>query len=331
MEEIGVIGAGSWGTTLANLLARKGFNVSLWVRRTKLCKSIAEKHENLEYLPDVRLSPDIIPTTSLEESIRKDIVILSLPSHRIRDIIKNVRDSISQDTIIVNTSKGIEEDSLFTVSQVLKDVLSDVSYQGLAVLSGPSFAREVSKRLPAAVCIASENKKVASMVQSIFNTPYFRVYTNLDVMGVEIGGALKNVIAIASGICDGLSLGNNGRAALITRGLAEITRLGISMGARPETFSGLSGLGDLLLTCTGTLSRNHHVGFRLGKRGRLEDILSGMNMVAEGVRTTKAAYLLAKRYDIDMPITKQVYHILYKNKSPREAVMELMERELKRE
>ncbi|MEE8423532.1 MAG: NAD(P)H-dependent glycerol-3-phosphate dehydrogenase [Thermodesulfobacteriota bacterium] len=330
LQEIGVIGAGSWGTTLANLLALKGHKVILWVRRPELCRSIQEKQENADYLPGIKLSHNIIPTISLKDSV-KDVTVLALPSHGLRKISEEITHCVSDNTTLVSTIKGIEEDTLFTVSQLLTDVFHDQRLPDFAVLSGPSFAAEVTKKLPTAICVSSEKEDVAEKVQQLFNTPYFRVYTNLDVIGVELGGALKNVLAIATGICDGLSLGENSRAALITRGLTEMIRLGMKMGAKIETFSGLSGLGDLILTCTGTSSRNHTVGFRLGKGEKLDEILSTMNMVAEGVRTAKAIHSLTKKYNLEMPICGQVYSILYENKSPKTAVLELMTRGLKGE
>ena len=329
-QEIGVIGAGSWGTTLANLLALKGHKVILWVRRPELCKSIQEKQENIDYLPGIKLSRNIIPTNSLKDSV-KDVTVLALPSHGLRKISTEIRNYLSNNTTLVSTIKGIEAETLFTVSQLLADVFHDQRLPDFAVLSGPSFAVEVCDKLPTAICVSSEKEDVAQKVQQLFNTPQFRVYTNSDVIGVELGGALKNVLAIATGICDGLSLGENSRAALITRGLTEMIRLGVKMGAKVETFSGLSGLGDLILTCTGKSSRNHTVGFRLGKGEQLDEILSTMNMVAEGVRTAKAVHSLTKKYNLEMPICDQVYSILYENKSPKTAVFELMTRGLKGE
>lgn len=330
LQEIGVIGAGSWGTTLANLLALKGHKVILWVRRSELCRSIQEKQENVDYLPGIKLSRNIIPTNFLKDSV-KNITVLALPSYGLRKISTEIRNCISNNTILVSTIKGIEEDTLFTVSQLLTDVFHGQRLPDFAVLSGPSFAVEVCHERPTAICVSSDKENVAQRVQQLFNTPHFRVYTNSDVIGVELGGALKNVLAIATGICDGLSLGENSRAALITRGLAEMIRLGMKMGAKVETFSGLSGLGDLILTCTGTSSRNHTVGFRLGQGEKLDEILSTMNMVAEGVRTAKAIHSLTKKYNLEMPICDQVYRILYEDKPPKKAVLELMTRGLKSE
>lgn len=333
MEKICVLGAGSWGTTLANILAEKGFDISLWVREEELYQIILKTRENAFFLPGIKLAHNnITSTNSIEEAVKNRAIILCvIPSHGVRDIFAQASKFLSKDAIIVNASKGIEQETLLTVSQILRQSLPKSFHKNLSVLSGPTFAKEVSRKLPTAICVAANKKAVAEKVQQVFNTNYFRVYTNSDMTGVEISGALKNVIAIAAGISDGLSLGMNARAALITRGLAEISRLGISMGADAATFAGLSGLGDLVLTCTGELSRNRSVGMMIGKGRKLNDILSEMKMVAEGVKTAKAAYELAKKYGVEMPITEQVYRVLYEDKSPKDAVMDLMTRRLKGE
>ncbi|MBI5683338.1 MAG: NAD(P)H-dependent glycerol-3-phosphate dehydrogenase [Deltaproteobacteria bacterium] len=331
-EDVGVLGAGSWGTTLANLVAEKGYKVSLWVRRKDLCDKMQNTSENPDYLPGIKLSKNILATTSLEDAVRdKTFIICVIPSHGVRAVLSSVKHIFSKESLIVSASKGIEEDTLLTVSEILKAILPEAVHKNIAVLSGPSFAKEVSLKLPTAVCIAGKEKGVSERFQNLLVTDYFRVYTNEDLIGVELGGALKNVIAIASGICDGMGLGNNARAALITRGLAEIARLGSKMGANPLTFSGLSGLGDMVLTCTGELSRNRYVGNMIGKGFRLDDILKEMKMVAEGVRTAKAAYELSIKHGVYMPITEEVYNVLYKNKPPNNAVFELMTREQKGE
>lgn len=328
--QIGVIGAGSWGTTLANLLAKRGFRITLWVYEDDLVQPIASKRENPLYLPGVKLSEKIIPTHSLAEACQhKDFLISVSPSQVVRQVIQKAQPYLSPQVKIVSATKGIENNTLFTMSEVLREVLALKNGKRLAILSGPSFAFEVSKEVPTAVTIASENQELAEEVQHIFSTSYFRVYTNPDVIGVELGGALKNVIAIAAGISDGLGFGYNTRAALITRGLAEISRLALKLGADPLTLSGLAGLGDLILTCTGELSRNRSVGIKLGKGIALTHILKDMRMVAEGIKTTKAAYDLSKKMKVEMPITEQVYYILYQNKNPKEAVIELMGRGLK--
>ena len=328
--QIGVIGAGSWGTTLANLLAKKGFNLTLWVHEPELIQPITTRRENPIYLPGVNLSEKIVPTHSLEEVCQhKNLLISVIPSQVLRQVMQRIRPYLPPQVKLVSASKGIENDTLFTLSKVLQEVLLLKDGERLAVLSGPSFALEVSKEIPTAVTIASENQELARQLQHIFSTLYFRVYTNSDVIGVELGGALKNVIAIAAGISDGLGFGYNTRAALITRGLAEISRLALKMGANPVTLSGLAGLGDLILTCTGELSRNRDVGVKLGKGIGLTHILKDMRMVAEGIKTTKSAYDLSKKMKVSMPITEQVYYILYQDKSPKEAVTELMGRNLK--
>jgi len=329
-KEIGVIGAGSWGTTLADLLAENGYAVTLWVYEPDLCETIKSERENKLYLPGFRISENIKPTTSYAETcLDKDILVSVTPSHVVRSVISQALPYISGRSIIVSASKGIETDTLMPMSDVLKEVVPTGFHNNLVYLSGPSFAREVIKKAPTAVSVASENMEAARTVQRVFSTPNFRVYTNSDVTGVELGGALKNVIAIAAGTSDGLGFGHNTRAALITRGLAEITRLGVHMGATPLTFSGLSGLGDLVLTCTGDLSRNRSVGLRLGKGMKIKDILSDMKMVAEGVKTTKATYRIAKKLGVEMPITEQIYSLLYEDKPAKDVVTDLMTRDLK--
>ncbi len=329
-RKIGVIGAGSWGTTLANLLAEKGYHVTLWVFEPDLCETIKEKAENTVYLPGFKLPGNINPTTSIAEAcVDKEVLVSVTPSHVVRTVISQTLPHLSDKSVIVSASKGIETDTLMPMSLVLKDLLPAKMHKNLVYLSGPSFAREVIKKTPTAVSVASENIEAAEAVQRTFATPYFRVYTSSDVTGVELGGALKNVIAIAAGVSDGLGLGHNTRAALITRGLAEITRLGVQMGANPLTLSGLAGLGDLVLTCTGDLSRNRSVGLRLGKGMKLKGILEEMKMVAEGLKTTNAVYHIARKLHVEMPITEQIYSLLYEDKPAGEVVHELMTRDLK--
>jgi glycerol-3-phosphate dehydrogenase (NAD(P)+) len=329
---IGVIGAGSWGTTLANLLAGKGFTVTLWAYEAELVSSMAAHSENSLYLPGIPLSRNIIPTGSLEEAAgNKDLLFLVTPSHAIRQTVQKIAAHLPARTMMVSASKGIENRSLLTMSAVIRDELGLRDGQRLAVLSGPTFALEVSRKIPSAVTLASENQPLAREIQQILSTPFFRVYTNTDVTGVELGGALKNVIAIAAGISDGLLFGYNTRAALITRGLAEISRLALKMGADRHTLSGLSGLGDLVLTCTGELSRNRTVGIRLGRGEALEDITRDMRTVAEGIRTAESAHDLSIKMGIPMPITEQVFTIIRGRTNPKDAVMELMTRDLKDE
>lgn len=328
MSYISVIGAGSWGTTLASLLAEKAYDVSLWTFERELADEINEKGTNSIYMPGVVLPSGLKATNSLEESVRMARYIVNVvPTQFIRPVFMEAAKYIHEDAIVINASKGIEQGTLMTVSSILNEVLGS---QG-AVLSGPSFAKEVFQKLPTAVTLATKNPDAALLLQEIFNTGYFRVYTHTDMIGVEIGGALKNVIAIASGITDGLGLGDNARAALITRGLSEIVRLGEQMGADHRTFSGLSGLGDLVLTCTGTLSRNYTVGVKLGQGMKLSDILLSTRSVAEGVATSLSAFELSRKYDVEMPIVEQVYEVIHKGKSPVEAVEVLMNRALRAE
>jgi len=330
--DIAVIGAGSWGTTLANLLAKKDHRVTLWVYERDLAARMVAERENDLYLPGFPLSPQLDVSSDLEEAVRgRQLVLLVPPSQVMRQVVSGIAGWIGEDTLLVSASKGIENDSLQTMAEVIGECLGPKSRERLTFLSGPSFAREVAAEMPTAVVAASSDGQAAAMTQEVFSTPYFRVYTNDDVMGVELGGALKNVIALAAGVSDGLGFGYNTRAALITRGLAEMNRMGLALGASPTTFAGLAGMGDLVLTCTGDLSRNRTVGMELGRGRTLAEILAGMKMVAEGVRTTLSAYQLACRLGVDMPITEQMYRILYENKDPRQAVTDLMLRGLKAE
>jgi glycerol-3-phosphate dehydrogenase (NAD(P)+) len=332
VEKIGVIGAGSWGTTLANLLAKKGHSVTLWAYEPELVNEMAETGINSLFLSGIRLSSRLTFTNSLEEAVAgKGLLLFVVPSQVVRGVIGTALAAIPADAVIVSASKGIELGTLMTVSQVYEELLPAALFRRFAVLSGPSFAREVAQEMPTAVVAAAAEEKVARRVQDVFTTSVFRVYTNPDIMGVELGGAIKNVIALAAGISDGLGFGNNTRAALITRGLAEMTRLGRAMGASRETFAGLAGMGDLVLTCTGDLSRNRTVGMKLGQGMSLAAILGEMRMVAEGVKTTESARNLARKLGIDMPITEKVYSILYEDMPARDAVVELMTRDLKAE
>jgi glycerol-3-phosphate dehydrogenase (NAD(P)+) len=328
MSYIAVIGAGSWGTTLAALLVEKGYDVSLWARETEIADEITAKGTNSVYLPEVILPSGLKATSSIEEAVKKSRYVLSVvPTQYARSVFAEATSYLSSDAVIISASKGIEQGTLLTVS----DILREVTGKNVAVLSGPSFAKEVIKKLPTAVTLAAADIKTGLLLQEIFNSGYFRVYTHNDVIGVELGGALKNVVAIASGICDGLSLGHSARAALITRGLVEISRLGKVMGADPATFSGLSGLGDLVLTCTGPLSRNYSVGVNLGKGMKLKEILSSTRSVAEGVATSLSAFELSQKKGVEMPIIEQVYEVLYRDKDPETAVLTLMNRALKSE
>jgi glycerol-3-phosphate dehydrogenase (NAD(P)+) len=332
MNRIAVIGAGSWGTALANLLAKKGVDTILWSFEAEVAEAIRREHRNPTYLSEIVLDPSLRVTESIAEAAEGAEVVVSVsPSHVVRTVMQQVAPFIGADTLLVSASKGIEEDSLETMDGVLAEVVGESAVGRMAFLSGPSFALEVALEHPTAVTMASRKPETAKAAQELFQTDYFRVYTNPDVPGVELGGALKNVIAIAAGAVDGLGFGHNTRAALITRGLAEITRLGVSLGADPLTFAGLAGMGDLILTCTGPLSRNHAVGVELGRGRAIGDILAGMSMVAEGVRTAKAARALAVREGIEMPIVEEVYALLYEDRAPREAVENLMLRSPKAE
>jgi glycerol-3-phosphate dehydrogenase (NAD(P)+) len=327
-----VIGGGSWGTTLANLLAAKGIPVSLWVFEEDLCRHMQRNSENPLYLPGVRLSPLIQADNRLEAVVvGKRTLVMAVPSHVHRDVAVQMLEFLEGPLVIVSATKGIENESMQTMSRVWTEIMPDTVPWDYAVLSGPTFAREVAKKVPTAVTVASASRAVAQEIQRLFSTEFFRVYTSTDVIGVELGGAVKNVIALAAGIIDGLGLGHNTRAALITRGLAEMSRLGTTMGAHPLTFLGLAGVGDLVLTCTGDLSRNRTVGYQLGQGRKLEEILAEMNMVAEGVKTTRSVHHLAQQQGVEMPISQQMYRILYESRSPAAALAELMQRDLKHE
>ena len=329
---IAVVGAGSWGTALAQLLADKGYPTHLWVFEPEVCQQIRTERENRVYLPGCPLSPGITPDTDLAAVVAgKDLVVMVVPSHVMRATAERIRGRLGPETIVISAAKGIENQTHLTMTGILAETLDLGDGSGLAALSGPSFAKEVARRVPTVVTAASRRPEVAEYVQHVFAAPWFRVYTNEDVIGVELGGAVKNVIAIAAGVVDGLGLGLNTRAALITRGLAEIRRLGLAMGANPFTFAGLAGMGDLVLTCTGALSRNHTVGVKLGAGKRLEAILAEMRMVAEGVKTAKSVYNLSRRLSVEMPICHEIYRILYEETSPVEGVRRLMTRDLKDE
>jgi len=330
--KIGVVGAGSWGTALANLLAAKGFAIDLWVFEKEVREQIQQSGENSVFLPGFKLSSNLHPSNELAEVVSaKDLVLVVVPSHVVRQTTSNMADHLSKNTIIVAASKGIENKTHLTMTGVFEETLVNILSHHQAVLSGPSFAREVARNLPTVVTVASKESSVAALVQQVMATPHFRVYTSEDVIGVELGGSLKNVIAIAAGVIDGLELGLNTRAALITRGMTEIRRLGLNMGANPRTFTGLAGFGDLILTCTGHLSRNHKVGKKIGQGEKINDILAQMRMVAEGVKTAKSVYNLSRKLGVEMPISHETYRILYEDLSPKEAVTRLMTRDLKQE
>jgi glycerol-3-phosphate dehydrogenase (NAD(P)+) len=328
---IGVIGGGSWGTVLAGLLAAKGFSVHLWVFEPEVAEQINTHRENRVFLPGITLSPNLTAFNDLASAIAgKDLLLVVVPSHVIRETSAGMAGRLGARTMVVSASKGIENKTHLTMTGVLKETLG-LGDDRVAVLSGPSFAVEVARKLPTVVTVASRSQALAQMVQQVFATPYFRVYTSQDTIGVELGGSVKNVIAIAAGIIDGLGLGLNTRAALITRGMTEIRRLGKRLGADPRTFTGLAGYGDLILTCTGDLSRNHTLGRQIAAGRKLSDILGEMRMVAEGVRTARSVYNLSNRLGVEMPICHQTYRILYEDLPPREALYQLMTRDLKPE
>jgi len=328
--KIGVVGAGSWGTALANLMASKGFAIDLWVYEKEVISQILESGENQFFLPDIKLSSNLKPLNDLAAVVSgKDLLLVVVPSHVMRETTLKMANHVSEAAIIASASKGIENKTHLTMNGVLQETLPQIPPERLAVISGPSFAREVAQNLPTVVTAASKNMEIAALVQQVLVTPYFRVYTSDDVIGVELGGSLKNVIAIAAGVIDGLQLGLNTRAALITRGMTEIRRLGLKLGANPRTFTGLAGYGDLILTCTGDLSRNHTVGKKIGEGQKGNDILGKMRMVAEGVKTAKSVYNLSRKLGVEMPISHEVYRILYEDLDPKEAVYRLMTRDLK--
>lgn len=330
--KIGVVGAGSWGTALANLLALKGFKIDHWVFETDVKEQIETCRENRVFLPGITLSDNLVPSNDLQAVVSgKDIVLIVVPSHVMRETSEKMAAGLSADTLVVSASKGIENTTHLTMTGILGQTLPKIASRNLAALTGPSFAREVAQKVPTVVTAAASESSVAEFVQSVFSTPYFRVYTSNDVIGVELGGAVKNVIAIAAGIIDGLGLGLNTRAALITRGLAEIRRLGLKLGAKFDTFAGPSGVGDLILTCTGNLSRNYTVGKKIGQGLTLPQILDEMRMVAEGVKTAKSVYDLSRKLNVDMPISHGIYGILYDDLNPMDVLGKLMTRDLKNE
>jgi glycerol-3-phosphate dehydrogenase (NAD(P)+) len=331
MSEIAIIGAGAWGTGIAIVLGRKGTHrVRLWAHEADVCESIMQKRLNETFLPGRSIPNSVTASNDLAATLQgAQIVVSVMPSQHCRALFERMRPLLPPQALIVSATKGLEEGSLQRMTEVISEVLKreNGSVPAVGALSGPSFAQEVARGDPTAITIASKDSELLRTVQQEFGDSSFRVYTNGDVIGVELGGALKNIVAIAAGICDGLGFGHNSVAALITRGLAEMTRLVVACGGRPETMAGLAGLGDLVLTCTGGLSRNRSVGVELGRGGKLPDIIAGMHgMVAEGVFTTSAAVGLARARNVEMPITEQMHAILHKGKSPREAIQELMSR-----
>ena len=330
INKITILGDGGWGTTLAILLARKGYKITLWGAFKDNIAEVNKTRINQKFLPGIRLPSSIVLTSDLVLALKAaDLIVLAIPSQFIRQVLKRVKELDVSFIPFLSVVKGIETETQMRVSEIIYQELG--KNLRLAVLSGPTIALEVAKEVPTTAVISSSDEKLAKSLQRVFMTRRFRVYTNPDVVGVELGGSLKNVIAIACGISDGLGFGANTKAALLARGLAEISRMGIAAGAKKETFSGITGLGDLVTTCISRHSRNRSVGEQIGKGGKLKNILSRMNMVAEGVATAKAAYLLGKKYRVSMPITNEVYSVLYKNKDPFRAVNDLMTRQRKEE
>ena len=324
--KVTVLGAGSWGTTLALVLNQNNHLVTCWSFDKNDIEAIKKSKENKKFLPGITIPDSINFSNDLQASINSaEVIIVAIPSHAVRSVVQSIDLSAKKDLIWVNVAKGIENQTLLRVSQVIEEV-GQVSPENIGVLFGPSHAEEVSREIPTAIVSASESQETATLVQNLFMTPYFRVYANLDIVGVELGGALKNIIAVAAGICDGAGFGDNTKAALITRGLVEINRLGVKMGAKPDTFAGLSGMGDLIVTCMSRHSRNRYVGEQIGKGRTLQEVLDEMVMVAEGVKTTASAYELSQKEGIEMPITEQVYKTLFEGKPPAEAMRDLMTR-----
>ncbi len=331
-REIGVVGAGGWGTALAKVLADKGERVTLWCHGATTFRELVDKRENLSYLPAISLPDNLVATQALKDAVAdKLLVICAVPSHAVREVFTAAASYFDDRTVLLCATKGLEEATLQTMAELFGEILGAASRELHAVLSGPTFASEVARGLPAAVTVGAYSETVARTIQEILSTPSLRVYTSLDVVGVQIGGVVKNVIAIAAGISDGLGLGLNARAGLVTRGLAEITRLAVRMGADPMTLAGLPGLGDLVLTCTGDLSRNRAVGLQIAAGKSLQDITASTRTVAEGVRNTRALHALAQRLSVEMPIVEQMYQVLYGAKQPADAVRDLMQRSLKPE
>ena len=330
--KISVLGAGGWGTTLAILLHYNGHEVTLWEYKKNYSKILVKSRINETYLPGVKIPKEILITHDLEEAtINKNMIVLAVPSQFLRSVTTKITPSDIKNSILVSVAKGIENNSLMTMSQMLKDEIPSLNSDQIGVLSGPSHAEEVSRRIPTAVVTASQNVDTSKSIQAAFITSYFRVYASTDTLGVELGGAFKNVIAIGAGIIDGAKFGDNTKAAIMTRGIAEISRLGIALGAQPETFAGLSGMGDLIVTCMSKHSRNRYVGEQVGAGKKLKAVLKSMQMVAEGVETSRSASMLGKKHKVEIPITTEVYRILFEDKDPVKATTDLMTRDMKME
>lgn len=330
--KIAVLGAGGWGTALAVLLSKNGHKVTMWEYNPEYAETLREYRENFYFLPKVRIPRNIVITNDLEAAIYgKEILLITTPTQFIRSSFESLRNYKFTNEIILGASKGIEVETNLLVSEIFLDIFQRIKKSNIAIISGPSHAEEVAKRVPTAVVTASEKKQINNIIQKAFSNKYFRVYTSNDLIGVEIGGALKNVIAIASGIADGAGFGDNTKAALMTRGISELMRLGLKLGAQRETFFGLSGIGDLIVTCSSKHSRNRYVGEKIGEGKKLNTILKEMKMVAEGVATTRSAYELSNYNNVELPIVNEVYGILFRGKNPHKATNDLMQRELKRE
>jgi len=332
MSKIAILGAGSWGTALAVLLAAKNYEIVLWEHFPELADDLIKYRENKKMLPGIKIPDNVKITNNLDEAVDGyDILVNAVPSHITRNLANQLGKYPFEGKLIVSVTKGIENETLLRMSQVYAEVLPNFPAEQFVVLSGPSHAEEVSRKIPTTVVAACINLKNSELIQDIFMAPAFRVYSHSDIIGVELGGSLKNVIAIAAGIIDGVGFGDNTKAALITRGLVEMTRLGTAMGADPMTFAGLSGIGDLVVTCMSRHSRNRYVGEEIGKGKTLKQVLSQMVMVAEGVKTTKSAYKLAEVHNVEMPITEAVHKVLFDDKDPKLAVYDLMARGAKQE
>ena len=330
MEKISFLGCGSWGGALGSILAEKNYDVTMWHRDDVVVNSLNETREHY-LIPELTFPTNVNFTNNISSAIRSaTVVVLAIPSQSIRKLITDNKSDFDQEQFIVNVSKGIEIDTLMTVSQVINDVLGN-SYNKTITLSGPSHAEEVIQKHPTTLVAASSNLEAAQKIQNLFATDMLRTYRNKDIKGVELGGSMKNVIAIAAGICDGIGYGDNSKAALITRGMAEITRLGKTMGGKRKTFRGLSGFGDLIVTCLSHHSRNRQIGQAIGEGKSLEKIISEMNMVAEGIDTAKSVHQLMLKHDVEMPIHEAIYQVLFKNKDPKSSVVELMNRRLSEE
>lgn len=326
-KNVSVLVAGSWGTALASVLADNQHQVMIWTRNEAQVKEINEHHENKRFLPGVQISPKVQATTSISDAVTSaDAVILAAPSSAMREVVKLMRPYLKEDVLIIHATKGFEMESLKRMSTLITDELTHYDPSRIVVLSGPSHAEEVIRKYPTTVVVASENIAAAEEAQDLFINGYFRVYTNSDIVGVEVSAALKNIIAIGAGLSDGLGFGDNARAALLTRGLAEMSRLGVAMGANPLTFAGLAGVGDLIVTCTSKHSRNWRAGYLMAQGGQADAVISEMGMVVEGFKTTKSAHTLSRKFNIQMPITDELYKVLFEGKPPKEAVEDLMGR-----